>query len=86
MNYYDGKNVQGCIESMKERNDETVTANHGDTSNGMTVQRGGISVKNVTAKVYGMVNENNVTANSGGTGINMTAKRVGTLMRNVTEE
>ena len=85
VNECDDENVRGCIESTKERNDETVTANRGGTGNEMTVQRGGTSVKNVTEKLYGMVNEE-VTANRGGTGINMTAKRVGTSMENVTEE
>ena len=53
VNDCDGKNVRGFIESKKERNDETVTANRGGTGNEMTVQRGGTSVKNVTAKGYG---------------------------------
>jgi len=47
----------------------------------MAVQeKSGTSVKNATAKVYGMANEE-VTANRGGTGINMTAKGVGTSMK-----
>ena len=81
MNEFDDENVRGYIESTKERNDEIVTANRGGTGNDMAVQeKSGTSVKNATAKVYGMANEE-VTANRGGTGINMTAKGVGTSMK-----
>ena len=72
VNERDNENVRGCIESMKERNYETVTANRGGTGNEMTVQRGGTSMKNVTEEGCGMVNENDVTANSGDTGTGMT--------------